>query len=86
MDKVRVLGREILITLPIEVRSNLKEGLGKRPSVYTNGICTKTCKLAPSITPITTPIIPNCLARKTIPKMIPRLYRSGANAYIVKRL
>src|SRR3990167_4263468 len=87
IDKVSVRGREILITFPIVVKSSdLKEGLGKRPDANTNGTCTKTCRLAPSTTPIATPVIPNRSASRIIPTIMPALYKIGERAYIVKRL
>ena len=80
IDKVNVLGREILTTFLIETKSNKRDGLGKRPEVTTNGTCTRAWRRAPITTPIATPIIPSRSAKRIIPTIIPTLYKRGAKA------
>ena|SRR3989344_789960 len=80
IDKVSVRGKEILTTRASKTIFNLGENLGKRPDLTTKGTCIRTCILAPKITPMAIPKIPNCLARKIIPTTIPALYKRGATA------
>ena len=73
IDKVKVRGREILTTLAIAATLILKDGLGNKPEATTNGTCTKACMLAPTTTPIATPITPMRSARNIIPPIMPAL-------------
>ena len=77
IDKVRVRGKEIFITCMTRLKSNLVEKNGKSPILTINGIWMRAWRLAPKITPIASPVMPNLSARKIIPMIMPALYKIG---------
>src|SRR3989344_2534768 len=80
MDKVKVLGSEILTTSQTVFQSKLMLKRGNRLLDTRNGTCIRACINAPNTTPSATPITPILSANNTIPKIIPALYRTGAMA------
>ena len=54
---------------------------GLMEELKTNIACKEKWSKAPNMTPITTPVTSSGLTKKTIPTIIPKLYRSGLSEY-----